>query len=240
MRQRALIDINLLLDTRLAVLARLDPSAANTIGRSEWYRNRDTDNFEAVSEGVIKNDDFKAMYNKFEIETLVNGLMTDFIYILRKEVEEIIPTMEIKGIDHVITFDVNVYPYELLPEEKEVIRRSIARYVSTPAKINVVSTAYHLLTPKLLDNNYDMMALYNYEDWLKYHQDELHANPMIEFTIFHPRIAPSGEVPESDDIFKDPFMVIPMALCRHIQLHPIPTSYTCWQPKLYDGVNRQK
>ena len=239
MRQKALIDINTLLDTRLGVLARLNSAAANSIVRSDWYPIRDTDRFDRVSDGVISKEMFDEMYNKFEVETLSNSLMTNLIYILRSDVKDIFPKYQLKEINGKITFDINVYPYRLLDEEKEIIKRAISHYLTEPASVNVVDIAYHLLTPTGIALNYDMMTIYNYEDWLKYHHEALLTNPIEDFTIFYPRIAPSGIVPEPNEIAKDPFMVIPMALCRHLQMHPVPTSWVSWNPKVYKRlINR--
>lgn len=234
MRQRALVDINALLDTRLGVLARLDKVAANAIAHSAWYTVRSTDDWESVTDGAISNEAFKEMYLKYEVETLVESLMTGFIHLFRKDITDVAPELEIKGIEGTIDFDINVYPYKLLASEKEIIRRSIARYLPMPAMVHIVDTAYHLMTPALLDAKYDMMTIYNYEDWLKYHHTELLNNPIKEFTIFHPRISSSGVVPEPDDIFRDPFLVAPMVLLNHVQITPVPTGLVCWSKPLYD------
>lgn len=241
MRQRALVDINMVLDTRLGVLARLNPDAANTLVRSDWYPLRDTDDWERTTEGLIKNEDYREMYNRYETETLVNSLMSDFVYALRKDVEDIIPEIEITNLTEVIEFDINVYPYTLTVEEKAIVEASLAHYLTYPAKVRVVDIAYHLLSPGMLDSNYDMMAIYNYEDWLKYHHEALWTNPIRDFTVFYPRIAPSGVMPEPDDVIKDPMSAVPMALMFHIQFKPIPTAYVCWNPAVYDGlVTRQE
>lgn len=240
MLQRALIDIQMILDTRLGVLARLNPQAANKIVRSEWYHQRDTDRFDLVSDGVITLEDYRQLAGKYEVETLLESLFTDYVFLLRKDIEEIFPKTEIKDLTGRIRFDINVYPYRLLDSEKEVLRRAVARYLTEPGEVRVVDMAYHLLHPGSLNDNYEMMALYNYEDWLKYHQETLYKTPIKEFTLFHPRIAPSGEVPETDDIFNDPFMVMPLVLCEHIQLHPVPTSWVSWNPDIYDKLLNQK
>lgn len=234
MRQRALIDINTILDTRLGVLARLDKEAANKVAHSDWYPVRSSDDWESVTEGVISNEAFKEMYERYEVETLVESLMTGFIHLLRKDVSDAAPELEMKGIEGTIDFDINVYPYRLLASEKEIIRRSVARYLPIPAAVHIVDTAYHLLTPSLLDTKYDMLTIYNYEDWLKYHHEELINNPIKEFTIFHPRIAASGVAPEPDDIFRDPFLVVPMVLLSHVQITPVPTGLVSWSKPLYD------
>lgn len=236
MKQRALIDIQMILDTRLGVLARMNPIAANAIARSSWYHSRDTDRFDLVSGGIIDLEEYRSIANKYEVETLLNSVFTDYVYLLRKDIEEIYPKTEFKGIDGRIEFDINVYPYKLLESEKEILKRAVARYLTEPAVVRVVNIAYALLPPGALTNNYDMMALYNYEDWLKYHEVALFKFPIQDFTIFYPRIAHSGEVPETDEFFNDPFQTIPLVLCEHIQLHPLPTMLACWNPNVYDRL----
>lgn len=236
MRQKALIDINMLLDTRMGALARLNAEATSVLVRSDWYPLRDTDNWEKATAGVIKNEEYRELYNRYETETLVNSLMTDFVYALRKDIEDIVPEIEITNLTEVIEFDINVYPYKLSIEEKRAIEGALSHYLTYPAKVRVVDIAYHLLTPQALDLNYDMLAIYNYEDWLKYHHETLWDNPMREFTVFYPRIAPSGVMPEPDDVIKDPMSAVPMALMFHIRFCPIPTAFACWNHTVYESL----
>lgn len=235
-QQRALIDLKCILDTRLGVLARMNPLAANAVVRSEWYPMRDTDRFDKVSEGVIDHDEFVRLSKEHSVETLVNSVLTDFIYVLRSDVEEIFPQLDIKGIDGQIFFDINVYPFSLQDSEKEIIRRSVSRYLTDPATVRIIDLDYVHLHPLTLSGMYEMMALYNYEDWLQHHQEALYKNPIPTFTLFYPRIAPAGEVPEPDGVFNDPFMVVPLTLSEHITMHPVPTSWMSWNANVYDRL----
>lgn len=236
MKQRALIDIDMILDTRLGVLTRLNSEIAKDLVRSEWYRIRATDTFEDITNGGIKDSEFKEMYEAKEVETLFSSVFTNFLFYLRDDVNEFYPKMYVYGKEIELVFEINVYPYKLLDSEKEIIKRAVARYVSFPAEVKVVDLAYHLLTPNHLNTNYDMMTLYNYEDWLKYHHESLYNNPIQDFTLFHPRIAPSGKLPDltEDKSIRDPFMLIPMMMVKHLQVSPIDTVLACWNPDIYE------
>lgn len=233
LKQRALIDIDMILDTRFGTLVSLDIEASKVLVTSEWYQLRSIDRFEEVTNGAIKDKDYIELYNQHKVETLKESVFTNFIFVLRDEIEDFIPRMYSYGDTVEIIYYINTYPYKLLEEEKEIMRRAIARYLPPPAKVEMVDLAYHLLTPGMLNNNYDMMAIYNYEDWLRHHMDNLNENPIREFSIFYPRIAQSGVVPEPTRDFKDPFMIVPMITIAHIQMTPIPTAMTCWNPYIY-------
>ena len=233
MRQRGLIDINMILDTRLGALARLDVTAAAKLVVTPAYRQRNCDNFGVLTDGIIDQEEYKELYEKYEAETLAESLFTNYVTLARLEVEDIVPTMDIKGLDKTIEYVINVYPYKLYAKEKEVIRRSVARYLSDPAVVKIVDIPWEELTPSVLDTNYDMMVIYNYEDWFKHHLTALKDYPMNEFTVFHPRIAPSGVVPEPVDGLRDVFMVTPMVLLGYIQLHPVASELSCFNHVAY-------
>lgn len=227
MRQKALIDIHMLMDVRYGVLRRMNAEAAHQIVKSEWYGIRDTDNFDSVTAGVIGREEYKDIYNKFEVESLVHAYMTDFLYELRKDVKTGLADLERIHSDVVFEFDVNYFPYDLLPEELTIVERSIARYLPVHCTVNMVKLDPKSLTPTILTQQYEMMALYNYESWLPHHVEALRKDPITTFCLLYPRIALSGTVPKPDGDVKDPFQALPMVMSQFIQLVVIPTQWTC-------------
>lgn len=237
MKQRGLIDINMILDTRYGALRRIDAPMAERLARSDWYRVRDTDRFEFVSHGAIKDAEFKELYDKMEVETLEASIFTDYIYELRRDVKEGFSRMERLDPGTVIEFTVNVWPYDLLESEMEVIKRAFARYLPpVMTLVDVVSIPHEKLTPSLVATAYEMLAFYNYEDWLKHHHTALLERPIPEVTLFTVRVAPSGTVPKPDHVVQDPFMALPAILMKHLNIRILPTSVACWNPVVYDKL----
>lgn len=239
MKQRALVDINMILDTRLGALARMDATEAARIVKSQWYQDRDRDKFEEFSNGLINDEVFKDIYSRYEVETLEKALFTNYIEYATNELDDILPDLEITGIDGTIKYDINVYPYKLMASEKEVIRRAVARYLTDPAEVRVIDRPWSDFTPEVIYAEYEMLLIYNYENWFIHHLEALRKFPINDFTVFHPRISPTNEVPEPTPEIKDPFMATPMVLVGYIQLHPIPTYLSNFNMKAYSQAVSQ-
>lgn len=235
--QKGLVDINTVLDTRMGTMLRIDPDAANFILRSPLYPLRATDNFFEMVDGKIPDETYRELYGQYDVETLASSLMTDMLYRLNVDVRDQIAEWESKKEEGVVAFDINVYPYKLAKEEKEVLRRAIASKLDASCEVRTVDIAWHLLTPGSIATNYDMLLIYNYEDWLRYHLETLLKDPIRDFVVMYPRIAHTGVVSESTNDVKDPFMAAPMTLHPYIQLQPLPVGYFCWNPAIYDDVN---
>lgn len=240
MKQRALIDIDMLLDTRYGTLRRMDPALAEALVGSNQYRSRNTDRFDLLSNGCVDQNKYEELYRNRDVETLFMSRMTDFLYFLRMDVKRAVPEIA-RGVEVGETsFDINLYPYDLLPEEAETIRRSIARYIPTLAEVNVVNITPEELTPARVDLSYEMIAYYNHEDWLRHHSEALLKKPIPTNVLLTPRIATSGEVPSSDPDLKDPFLCRSAVLVKFLGLHFLPIYYACWNPMVLQNLEKLK
>ena len=232
-RQCALIDINMILDTRYGVLRRINEEAAVKIVTDPWYRNRDVDDFETISGGLIKNDEFKTLYEERAVETLVKSIITDCVYELGQDVKSSFVEMARLQFAQKIEFHINYWPYELLPSEIQIMERAVQRLIPLPGEVKLVNLDPKDVTPGLIDKEYDMFAYYNYEDWLKHHVDALYNHPIMDVTLLTPRISLSGIVPAPDHLVHDPFLAISALLSRHLQVVRVPISWACCNPAAY-------
>lgn len=233
MRQNALIDIAMLIDTRYGTLLQIDPEAAVEIVKDEWYLTRDTDDFEKVSGGKLTNAAYKELYAKHDVKSLVYGVMTDFVVNLRTDIKQGIGDIERIHSDVVFSLEVNTFPFDLLPQETEVIKVAIERLLPVSAEVKMVYIDWRDLTPPILTSRYEMMAIYNYEDWLSHHVDGLSQHPITDFCLITPRIAVSGVVPKPSKDVGDPFMALPMVMSRYIQIIQVPSGWVCCNYKVF-------
>lgn len=233
MKQRALIDIALILDTRYGILSRMDEEAADKFVASVVYRERDNDNFETLSEGVFKQEQYDKLDAEKSVETLAFSKMSDFLHELRQDVKSAIGKMERGVLIDSLEFHINVWPYELHEEEMEVIRRAVSSWLPPHAQISMVNINPEMLTPEVLDNNYEMMAWYNHEDWLKHHVDALVKKPIPTLVLLTPQIASSAEVPAPTPEIQNPFLCRSAVLVEFIALVYLPTFHTCYNPLIH-------
>ena len=138
MRQRALIDIDLVLDTRYGTLKRIDEKLADALVLSNVYRDRVHDQFDLITNGVIGREQFSDLYAARDEETLFHSKFTDFIYHFRKDVLAGLQRLERQVDIESIEVDINIFPYELMESETDIIRMSLERYFPWPAIVNVV------------------------------------------------------------------------------------------------------
>lgn len=240
MRQRALIDIDLLLDTRYGTIKRIDETIADALVGSNLYRERHHDNFDLLTNGKIDREVYKALYARRDEETLFNSKMTDFVYHLRTDILKGLDNMDRGVLIDSIEIDINTYPYNLDPESAEVIRRAVAYYIPPPAKVNLVRLSPEALTPAYVDGAYEMLAYNNHEDWLGPNQELLLKKPLPLLVMLTPMIASSGEVPEATHEIRNPFSTRSAILVKFIALHYIPTSYSCHNPLVAKEIERAR
>lgn len=241
MKQRALIDIDMILDTRYGVMKRMNPQIAETLIRDDKYRARNHDKFDRLTDGRIDQDTFDRLYREYSVETLAHAKMTDFVYALRRDILSFsIHHEKVSEIER-LEFYINIHPYDLNDEEAELIRRCVARYLPPPADVHIVNTPPQDLSPEVVLNSYEMLAYYNHEDWLKHHMGKaLIETPLQTTVLITPRISSSGVVPPPDKEIGDPFLCRSAILVKWIALTYVDTGVVCHNPFVFDWIaNRQ-
>lgn len=232
MRQRAIIALDMILDVRYGVLSRLNQEAADELVVKPEYRGRCVDDFEKLTNGVIKNEDYKNLLNQNDPDTLFFSRMTDFLLELRMDVKGGLVKVD-RGVQEMsFEFDINVWPYKLEDGEKEIIRRAAQRMLPHPSVVTVVDLSPEFLTPTYVDNTYDMMAWYDHELWLKPHQEMLIKRPMPLVVLLTPQIASSGVIPDKVEGIGNPFSCRSAMLVKFIALHYMNVSRVCFNPEV--------
>ena len=240
MKQRALVELDFVLDTRHGTLRRIDEKLADTLVFSNLYRDRVHDNFDLLTNGVIDRAQYKELYAARDTETLFNSKMTDFIYFLRKDIFQGLKRLDRQVDIDSLEVDINFYPYILTPDESNVIRSCMEHYLPRPTVVNMVRYSPEDLTPTFLDNMYDLVAYYNHEDWLGPNSTEILTSRIPLVTLVTPRIATSGELPPPDKRIKDPFLAREACLLKFIALNYVPTFWACHNPFILQKIQSSK
>lgn len=241
MKQHAIIDVNMLSDTRYGALRRIDEKIADALAASNVYRERHHDNFDLLTNGQIDRQEYQDLYAKKEADTLGASKMTEFVYYLRKDMIDASNRMERGAGITSVTIDINLYPYaELEPDEIKIFIRAVRRYFPYNIVVNAVYVPWGELTPEIVGKTYDMMALYNYEDWLIPNQQRLIERRLPNVVLLTPTIAPSGTLPEKDPVVENPFSAVSLVLVKFIALTHIPTQWICHNPLIHLEIQNQK
>lgn len=192
------ISIDIILDTRLTILNEIDPDATLEILKNKKYFEREIDDWELLTDGKIKNEDFKLRYDKRNKETLKKSKLTKFPFYLKdfiKDAEDILSVDNTAGQPKIY---LNTYPYLDLDDiEKEAFREAV-EILCGCIITEVVLCCYnpHQLLPVKIKNEYEYMFLYNYEEWKNIHIDSIGRKDMMGVYVTVPKLFIEKVIPD--------------------------------------------
>lgn len=187
-QQKLLISLDVLLDTRLATLAKMDASYPPIVLENGW-KTRDGDFYEQWIENFDR-DKFNTHYwyrgDEGDIHT--NSLMTGYMTRLTADVNLIRDASENHPMAGGVVVDINVWPYKFSEEEKGVLAGVIREYLGEICEVGIVDIALEELTPKAIRSNWCSFSLYRFDDWFSIHNASLLDNPMPSVVCVAPRL----------------------------------------------------
>lgn len=156
------IELDAILDTRLAILANLDDVLLKKI--LEKYHNRDEDVFPGMDDSL-----FKELYANRTKEILSNSIITPMIELIKEFSQKTLKLLVSTPFHYKPKIILNIYPYELIEDEIVILISTIVNETNELADVQVVNMTYEEITPKYVKNNVSIMVLYEYYKWLEIH-----------------------------------------------------------------------
>jgi len=182
----AYVELDALLDTRLATIAKHDPEAAKRIFADPRYFERERDDFTELC--GLDLDQFKALYAQRDLEVLTASTMTEMPFVLERIVRE----LEKDSIDTPFVgrtiVEVNHYPYKLDAESLENLQLGIMARAGLQTEVRMVYIEPRALTPTYVRGRYSGMILYSLRDWLENHLEEFKHVRMPRVTVMAPAL----------------------------------------------------
>lgn len=240
--QRALIDIEMFLDVRCGLVTQLvDPVYADVLASTEWYQVRQHDNFEKASSGLVTWEAYKEAYANRNGDTIVASKMTNFIYELRQDIKKALPALE-RGVEYeALEVYVNFYPYaDLTEEERKIIVQSIQYYMPMPTQVFAEYIPWDKLTVARMERQFEMIAIYDHEEWFKHHMEELLNHKVPANVIMTPRVSNLGKDPAEDPVFKDAFKARSGFFQEWISLVYLPTRWVCYNQAMFQAIHNHQ
>lgn len=223
--QNIYIELDVLLDTRLSVLAKLNPASAIKALESN-YHIREEDRFPDVDFQLFKDE-----YAKRDIQTLIDSRPTEAINLLKvmcnTMIEQSIALPYYSG----VKVFVNTYPYKLEKEELQELSLVLYSQLGEQIGIEVFYQDPKDLTPSYCKGMFVTLIMYtNYAQWLELHVEEFKQVQMPTVTLMVPAIFDCGKPPEEEleAIIKEighPFEVIEKSFIQFINLELIDIKY---------------
>jgi hypothetical protein len=192
------VDINAVLDVRYGVLKRLNPETAANIIKNN-YHQRKGDFFPNVDKAA-----FDELQGKHEVETLMESLVTNIFQFLYPQIAELMKETIAHELPHhqKPVLDVNVWPYELTREEMAMLRSTIYLKVRGIIGVNVFSKPLAELTPTHCNENYVMMVMYNYHDYLNTHGNALIKEPKPYLMLIAPMVYFNSDPDQDEEVIE--------------------------------------
>lgn len=226
--QKLLVSLDAILDTRLATVASLSVELASKLAETN-YRNRLSRKLSLLLPEI---DDvaFENAYSCRDVETLAASRMTGGMIYL----SSIIQTLEEQAVNmpHVdgVALEINIHPYQLDEEFRKAIIDSISCYCGLFVEIKIVDYPLSTLTPTRIKSEWACLMLYDFDEWLTLHGDELKRVKIPDVSMIVPALY-LGAIPTEEDLKSpllktvEPFALTEAALIEFLSLHMVDAGY---------------
>lgn len=183
------VDIDALLDTRLATLYRLNHSLAHEALANGYY-GRLCDEFHGY--------DVKAYHEAYanrDEKTLSLAMMTEVIDFIRYFAERTLKAMVDTPLRRQPELVLNISPYRVPDKTKKEIIMALRYHTKNMIDIQVVEMHYRDLSPLVLKKSYSTAILYEYWNWLEVHSENenLKHTQIPEVSFIAPAIMKDSE-----------------------------------------------
>ncbi len=223
-------DLDVLLDTRLATLYRLDPTKIHQVITGGYY-SRLFDEFEGYD-----TDEFKKLYAERDLHTLKHAMVTEITDAINFFAQNTLKALLNTPFRRQPKLVVNVHPYKNINKETEsLIITALSVLTKKQLDIEVIDMSYEELTPVYVKSNYIFVIMYEYWRWLEIHSvnRNLAETQLPSVTMIGPALIKSSEAAA---MLKgiDPFRAIEQYSSLYIKLVLYPIS------KFSVDINRAK
>lgn len=192
-----LVELDVLLDTRLGTLALIDPKAPiNAI--ENGYHDRLIDDWKVLTNGLVDDETFNSKYEQRDVETLKVSRSSNFVKILRNVAEEISRESTSRPDTEPLKVIVSYHPYKLSALELEAMEGVVGTFVTPDTAVELMDRDIYEITPTEMCDSFDSISLYNFDKWFSKHGPELSKKPIPRNTMFAPAIVIKKPESEQD------------------------------------------
>lgn len=225
-----LVNLDALLDVRLGVVSLLDADYAKSI--LPTWNDRTTDR-SLKNVPNVPYSQIKTYLKSGNIDVLGHSLPTTITNLIYTYIKEFLLEGIVGDSVNVHQIVVNVYPYELSKEEKDVIKEVIESRIPNSSGCDVVSISPTFLSPSYLSSNkFTHYITYDFQDWLNLYIDELMKNPIPSIVMVCPKLldTPVEEAELSDEAKTllpnlSPFSAMELQFVMYVSLRFVDVNY---------------
>lgn len=222
------VDLDALLDTRIATLHLVHPSLVKE-ALDNGYFTRKQDAFKSLDK-----KSFKELYDTRDSEILQNAIYTKILLLIQdmvdKSVEQALTTPHVTK----VILYINTHPYKLSDSEESAIVDAMVHYTKSMADVHIFNMSEKELTPEFCLDNLSVIIKYNYAEWFDYHckTEGVKKYPLTELTLIVPelffnRLPTEMEIRENEKNNIDPFRAVEIFLSPLITVKTMPIEMFC-------------
>ena len=186
--RKIMVELDALFDTRLGTLDRINSEAASRAATSYAYWTLDHEDWEALTGGLVTNEQFKEAYAKRDDQTLAASMASSIHLVLIKILNDYQANIVDGMVDDDIQLVINQYPYKLELDEIEELTAIMRMYLGTDLTVTFCDISLADLTPKALTDRFACAFMYNFFDWIKIHSVELVKQNTPDFNLISPKL----------------------------------------------------
>jgi hypothetical protein len=169
MIKKILIDLDTLLDTRLATLGALSTEALNYVVKHDAYWQREHTDWSVLTNGLVTNEQFAERYRNRDDAILRTSTMTAIMTVLLQILAEI-DANAIDGMHETdVGVEVNLAPYSPTHEEVEELQTILRMHYGQETIITFCNIPLKELTPAVLRERYSAVIMYGFHEWIVEH-----------------------------------------------------------------------
>jgi hypothetical protein len=207
---RILVELDAIMDTRLPVVASIDPEAAANLVQSKAYYFRSTDNFNDITN--IDHQVYLNAYQHRHDEHVIHSRITNIVLMLRELTYHLREMARSEPMDQLLRVDINIYPYHL-SDFRDEIASAVTAHCSPETLVSTVSISPEDVTPVMLKRDYNAFIVYNFDEWFSKHALVFEKFSMPRVTVFAPALYKVSEPTWDQDDIKnlsehDPFSLL--------------------------------
>lgn len=177
------VDLDVLFDTRHAVLSAMDEIKADDLFMQGYHR-RERDEFPGFD-----IQEFRKRYKERDKFLLATAKPTGVLMNLSTTINHYASKSLIDGSPGTVTLFVNIYPYVLNDEEINDVVLCIKHLTLNQAGVRVINKNPLEITPAWLKDNVNIFYLYHWNQWLNHQIHNLVKLRLDDTLIVTPRLA---------------------------------------------------
>lgn len=228
MSRRLYVELDGLLDTRLATLILLDETQA-LAALDAGYRERVSDEWARLGLG-LPQDQYEKRYRQRDVNTLKAARPTGAIPMINRMVHAFGEMATKTPFTEKVTLDVNFWPYSVSEDVRVEILSAVKLMIGTEVEVDSVHLAPEQLNPELIDRSWDGVVMYDFNQWLGLHEGALRKHPIVSIPFMVPmlyanRVPAEGETEIEELGEVSPFAALEMVLSEYVMLHVMDVKY---------------